>query len=196
MITLLWLVLAIGALPLAIGLWRLPRGGAAPIDGRALAAGTILCALAFNLTFFWQELWLVIPKAMTPGLHPILYHNDHDWTGTAPIVELLQGSGAIATLLSGLAFLIADAANVIARGVLRGASDVRYAAVLGIVTAWVTTPPRHSFRRCCLVLCSCCCSSSARAAAVPVSTTPRIASGCAMSITCTAGARRWRCCSV
>jgi MATE family multidrug resistance protein len=41
----------------------------------------------------------------------------------------------------GLAFLVADAANVIARGVLRGASDVRYAAILGIITAWVTTPP-------------------------------------------------------
>jgi len=41
----------------------------------------------------------------------------------------------------GLAFLIADAANVIARGVLRGASDVRYAAVVGIATAWLTTPP-------------------------------------------------------
>jgi MATE family multidrug resistance protein len=40
-----------------------------------------------------------------------------------------------------LAFLVADAANVIARGVLRGASDVRFAAVLGIVTSWLTTPP-------------------------------------------------------
>ena len=40
-----------------------------------------------------------------------------------------------------LAFLVADAANVIARGVLRGASDVRYAAVVGIVTSWLTTPP-------------------------------------------------------
>jgi len=40
-----------------------------------------------------------------------------------------------------LAFLIADAANVIARGVLRGTSDVRYAAILGIATAWLTTPP-------------------------------------------------------
>jgi MATE family multidrug resistance protein len=40
-----------------------------------------------------------------------------------------------------LAFIIADAANVIARGVLRGASDVRYAAVVGIATAWLTTPP-------------------------------------------------------
>ncbi|HEY5951508.1 MAG TPA: hypothetical protein VIV40_38705, partial [Kofleriaceae bacterium] len=48
-----------------------------------------------------------------------------------------------ATLLVyvGLAFLVADAANVIARGVLRGASDVRYAAILGIATSWLTTPP-------------------------------------------------------
>jgi multidrug resistance protein, MATE family len=40
-----------------------------------------------------------------------------------------------------LLFLIADAANVIARGVLRGASDVRYAAMIGIATSWLTTPP-------------------------------------------------------
>ncbi len=40
-----------------------------------------------------------------------------------------------------LAFLVADSANVIARGVLRGASDIRYAAVLGISTSWLTTPP-------------------------------------------------------
>jgi MATE family multidrug resistance protein len=40
-----------------------------------------------------------------------------------------------------LAFLVADAANVIARGVLRGASDVRYAAIVGIVTSWLTLPP-------------------------------------------------------
>ncbi|HEY5924690.1 MAG TPA: MATE family efflux transporter, partial [Kofleriaceae bacterium] len=44
-------------------------------------------------------------------------------------------------LYVGIAFLIADAANVIARGVLRGTSDVRYAAVVGIATAWITTPP-------------------------------------------------------
>jgi MATE family multidrug resistance protein len=40
-----------------------------------------------------------------------------------------------------LVFLVADAANVIARGVLRGASDVRYAAIVGIATSWFTTPP-------------------------------------------------------
>jgi multidrug resistance protein, MATE family len=59
---------------------------------------------------------------------------------------LASGNAALAaraaTLVHvGLAFLIADAANVIARGVLRGASDVRYAAVVGIATSWLTTPP-------------------------------------------------------
>jgi MATE family multidrug resistance protein len=60
--------------------------------------------------------------------------------------SLASGNAALAaragTLVHvGLAFLIADAANVIARGVLRGASDVRYAAVVGIATSWLTTPP-------------------------------------------------------
>ncbi len=59
---------------------------------------------------------------------------------------LASGNAALAdraaTLVHvGLAFLVADAANVIARGVLRGASDVRYAAVVGIITSWLTTPP-------------------------------------------------------
>lgn len=38
-------------------------------------------------------------------------------------------------------FLIADAANVIARGVLRGVGDAVYPAFVGVVTAWVVTPP-------------------------------------------------------
>jgi hypothetical protein len=79
-----------------------------------MASSVLLCTLSFNLIFFWQELWLVIPKAMTPDLHPILYHNDHEWRGDARIAELLQGTGAIATLVSGLAFL---AALILARRV-------------------------------------------------------------------------------
>jgi MATE family multidrug resistance protein len=56
------------------------------------------------------------------------------------------GDGALAAratmlLHVSLAFLVADAANVIARGVLRGTGDVRYAAVIGIATSWLTTPP-------------------------------------------------------
>jgi hypothetical protein len=103
MTTLIVLLLSIGLAPLAVGTARLgpTRGGASP---RADVGSVLLCALAFNLTFIWQELWLVIPKALTPGLHPILYHNDHAWAGQAPGVELLQGTGALATLCSGLGF--------------------------------------------------------------------------------------------
>lgn len=60
--------------------------------------------LAFNITFFVQELFLVMPKSMVPGLSATLYHNNHDWTGTAPIAELFQGTGAMAILASGLIF--------------------------------------------------------------------------------------------
>jgi MATE family multidrug resistance protein len=52
----------------------------------------------------------------------------------------LAGRAALLLQVS-LAFLVADASNVIARGVLRGAGDVRYAAIVGTVTSWVTTPP-------------------------------------------------------
>jgi MATE family multidrug resistance protein len=54
-----------------------------------------------------------------------------------------HGLAAVATSLVhvSLAFLVADAANVIARGVLRGAGDVRYPAVVGVLTAWTFTPP-------------------------------------------------------
>jgi len=64
---------------------------------------TILYALAFNLVFITQELFLVIPKALTPGLHPVLFHNNHDWTGHNPLAELEQGTGALVILLVGLA---------------------------------------------------------------------------------------------
>ena len=39
------------------------------------------------------------------------------------------------------AFQVFDGANIIARCALRGAGDVRYAAVVSVVVAWVCTPP-------------------------------------------------------
>jgi len=111
MTTLLLLLIAIGFAPLAVGAYLMRRSSRG-VWPTVRVGSLILCALAFNLTFFWHELWLVIPKALTPGLHPILYHNDHDWTGHAPTVELLQGTGALATLASGLA---CSAALILAR---------------------------------------------------------------------------------
>jgi len=38
-------------------------------------------------------------------------------------------------------FQIIDAANMVARGALRGAGDVRYPAVVGVLISWAATPP-------------------------------------------------------
>ncbi|WP_269713865.1 hypothetical protein [Caulobacter sp. NIBR2454] len=103
MSAILWLVAAVGLAPLILGL-VLARSSATRPTG--LIAHIVLCALAFNLTFFWQELWLVLPKAWA-GLQPTLFHNDHSWSVEAPIAELLQGTGALGTLTSGLAFTAA-----------------------------------------------------------------------------------------
>ncbi|MCU1278830.1 MAG: Multi antimicrobial extrusion protein ((+)/drug antiporter), family of efflux pump, partial [bacterium] len=38
-------------------------------------------------------------------------------------------------------FQVFDGANIVARCILRGVGDVRFAAVVGVVTAWMMTPP-------------------------------------------------------
>jgi hypothetical protein len=83
---------------------------------------TIMSALmyvvAFNLTFFIQELFLVLPKALTPDLRPTLFHNNHSWEGSNPLASLFQGTGALATLLSG-----GVCAILLARGVGRSVAQ-------------------------------------------------------------------------
>ncbi len=69
---------------------------------RLTFASALLYVLAFNLTFFIQELFLVLPKAMTPGLRPRLFHNNHNWEGDHPLAHLFQGTGALAILISGV----------------------------------------------------------------------------------------------
>jgi hypothetical protein len=83
---------------------RRTHGDHAAIAGswRFTVASTLFYVLAFNLTFFIQELFLVLPKALTPGLRPTLYHNNHSWEGTNPLAGLFQGTGALATLFVGL----------------------------------------------------------------------------------------------
>lgn len=64
-------------------------------------SSALLYTLAYNLTFFIQELFLVLPKALTPGLRPTLFHNNHTWEGENPLASLFQGTGALAILTSG-----------------------------------------------------------------------------------------------
>jgi hypothetical protein len=92
--------------PLVIALWRLSRAPGDAIreawDWSLVAKSTLAFTLAFNAQFFVQELLLVVPKALTPGLKPTLFHNNHTWSGFHPLVELLQGTGALGTILVGL----------------------------------------------------------------------------------------------
>jgi MATE family multidrug resistance protein len=48
---------------------------------------------------------------------------------------------AVRLLYVAAVFQIFDGANIVARATLRGTGDVRFAAVVGIVTSWMFTPP-------------------------------------------------------
>jgi hypothetical protein len=77
-------------------------------DWELAITSALLYALAFNLIFLIQELFLVLPKAFTPGLRPTLFHNNHRWEGENALASLFQGTGAVAIFLTGLicAFLV------------------------------------------------------------------------------------------
>jgi hypothetical protein len=74
------------------------------VGWRPFAHSLLDYVLAFNLTFILQELFLAWPKSLVPGLTVTLFHNNHRWVGEAPVADLLQGSGALAILVSGLIF--------------------------------------------------------------------------------------------
>lgn len=82
----------------------LHTGAAVPWSWTLTLGSALLYTLAFNLTFFIQELFLVLPKAFLPGVRPTLFHNNHDWVGENPLTSLFQGTGALAIFASGIAF--------------------------------------------------------------------------------------------
>lgn len=65
----------------------------------------VLYALSFNLIFFIQELFLVLGKKSL-GLTSYLYHNNHNWDGSDPRTDLMQGSGALAIFITAIFCLI------------------------------------------------------------------------------------------
>ncbi len=58
----------------------------------------VLYALAFNIIFFIQELFLALGKRWL-GLKAYLYHNNHNWEGQHPMDDLAQGYGAVSILV-------------------------------------------------------------------------------------------------
>lgn len=71
----------------------------------ALINSAVLYALAYNVIFFLQELFLVFGKKAL-GLKAYLYHNNHGWDGAHPMTSLMQGSGALAIFVIGLICLV------------------------------------------------------------------------------------------
>ncbi len=65
---------------------------------------SVLYALAFNLIFFIQELFLALGKKWL-GLKAYLYHNNHNWEGSDPMDDLAQGYGAVAIFITGVVCL-------------------------------------------------------------------------------------------
>ncbi|HET6783290.1 MAG TPA: hypothetical protein VFH12_05595, partial [Pseudoxanthomonas sp.] len=104
------LVLIVGPLLLASAGWfrarTEPATPAVAWDTRLTLLSALLYTLAFNLVFFVQELFLVLPKAFTPGLQPTLFHNNHRWEGEHALASLFQGAGALATFVLGLGCLL------------------------------------------------------------------------------------------
>jgi hypothetical protein len=100
-------LLVLVAVPVLLGIGgvfssRSPSGAAGRTgewNWKLTILSALLYTLAYNVIFFIQELFLVLPKALTPGLRPILFHNNHTWTGDNPLAALFQGTGALAILL-------------------------------------------------------------------------------------------------
>ncbi len=98
------ILLAFMLLPAAYAATRTWKNPASSRDFWPLTWRSALTfVLAFNLTFFIQEVFLVWPKILAPGLEPTLFHNNHTWLGTSPHLDLLQGTGAIGTMCAGAA---------------------------------------------------------------------------------------------
>lgn len=97
-------------LPIIWGIrnWLKYKGDSVPgvsSNYMTMVNSAVLYALAFNLIFFLQELFLVLGKKAL-GLESYLYHNNHTWVGEHQMISLMQGSGALAIFVIGLICLV------------------------------------------------------------------------------------------
>lgn len=108
LVRLFFILLILG--PVALGVYNLFRYRklATPKTSNffpALLNSAVLYALAYNLIYFLQELFLVLGKNAL-GLEAYLYHNNHNWVGEHPMTSLMQGSGALAIFIIGILCLV------------------------------------------------------------------------------------------
>jgi len=92
--------------PLVLGVINFVQNRTIELPGKTknytvLINSAILYAIAYNVIFFIQELFLVLGKNSL-GLTAYLYHNNHSWDGVHAMTALMQGLGALAIFVTGL----------------------------------------------------------------------------------------------
>jgi MATE family multidrug resistance protein len=107
--------------------------GASVLIGQAVGAGADhlvkrVAHLALGITAVYAGAWSLL---LALGARLIVSGFTEDATVIAVATSLLHVAAV---------FQIFDACNIVARCSLRGAGDVRYAAVVGVVTSWLCTP--------------------------------------------------------
>ena len=110
MLHFLFMLLLFG--PIVVALWGYFKWKNAPRIGNdqkwnlkpIIINSAVLYALAYNIIYFIQEVFLVLGKNWI-GLTSYLYHNNHNWVGEDPRDDLMQGLGALAIFILGVILL-------------------------------------------------------------------------------------------
>jgi len=108
-------------------------------EAGSILVGQAVGAAAYPLVLRVARLALAISGVYTAGWSLILaFGSGAIVSGFTPDVEVV--ATATRLLYVAAVFQIFDAANMVARCALRGAGDVRFAAVVGVLTSWLCTP--------------------------------------------------------
>jgi MATE family multidrug resistance protein len=107
--------------------------GASVLTGQAVGAGSYdivkrVAHLAMAITAVYAVAWSLVLAFGAPLIAS-------SFTDDPAVVVV-----AVTLLHVAAVFQIFDASNIVARCSLRGAGDVRYAAVVGVLTSWLCTP--------------------------------------------------------
>jgi MATE family multidrug resistance protein len=107
---------------------------AAVLTGQAVgAARDDLVVRVFRLAMAVTGIYAAVCAVLLALGAPVILHAFHTAAAVVPVAIRLLRVAAV--------FQLFDALNIVSRGVLRGTGDVRFSAVVGVVTAWLCTPP-------------------------------------------------------
>ena len=109
-------------------------------EGAQVLAGQAVGARREELV--WRVAWLAL---VTAGVYTarVLARLRRRCAAARRRLHVVGGAVAVTVRLLRVAalFQVSDGANIVARAVLRGVGDMRFAAIIGVATAWMMTPP-------------------------------------------------------